>query len=886
MELAKFLKENPKNENGSTHTRIGSKEFNIFGGAYYIDIDKDEKFYNLYYDWVFKNKKQEYLTEKQYDNGVICIDLDFNFSPDVELRLHTEEHIQTIIQSYCNCLKKYFDFKQNDTFEIFVLEKSNVNMLDNKTKDGIHIIIGLCLERKYQIDLRDEIMKNEDILNILDQLPLINKIDDVFDNAISSGRNNWQMFGSRKPANKAYELTYHYKVEYDNGFMIETQEINEIDFDLFKRLSIRNLNRPIINLNENIALCNENKIIKSVIQTEITEIEKYIKLGIKYGMFKKMKGYSNWINIGFIIKNQLGENGENLFVDISKDDEKFEENFVRTTYKGLLKDKPDEKKPLTIATLIKMYKDVDKDLTKKIIKEFKNPPIEKKDIDLPKIDAELKPIFDEIEKVLELSTETQLAKFFIYLTENNYKCVDGKNKKFYVYENNIWREIDGGHHLRNNITEVLSKNFKLYYNYYFDFLKTIDNTYSIYDEIIKKTNKIQDLIVLVGKTSWKTNIFTELSSLTYDENFEKIINRKKNYLPVKNGLFNMITNQLEERTKEDLFTYNCDVNYIPYDETNEDFIFIDTYMNDLFCNNQETKNCVIDLLKSWVSGNTLRYITFFIGNGRNGKSLFMKQITLTFSGCVDTIDKKVIVKQKGNEANCNTHIEKLAKNRIGFLSELTNGDELNDVPCKQITGGDPMNFRGLFKGDATIQPTINAVCSTNIMLKYNGGDSAVADRLIQVPFNNKFDIDDSFPNKVLSKKDFFFSYIMNKGTIRDKFNFSEEMKLSKQETMDDNIDTLKEFIDTKMIACINDKNNKPIKIDFFRQQYNKWLKENGHQVDIRHKSSFTKAIRNYGIETKETHSIRRLLNVRFRYDEEEDDEEIKENENQTSTTEN
>lgn len=260
MELAKFLKINPKNENGSTHTRIPSVELKIYGGSYYIPVEKENEFYNLYYNFIFKNKKQEYLTEKQYDNGVICIDLDFNYDPSVDNRLHTEEHIQTIIQSYCNCLKKYFDFKQNDTFEIFVLEKSNVNKLDLKTKDGIHIIIGLCLERKYQMDLRDEIMKNENILNVLDELPLINKIDDVFDVAISSGRNNWQMFGSRKPDNKVYELTYHYQVEYDDGFMIETQEINEIDFDLFKRLSIRNLNRPIINLNENIILCKKEKI--------------------------------------------------------------------------------------------------------------------------------------------------------------------------------------------------------------------------------------------------------------------------------------------------------------------------------------------------------------------------------------------------------------------------------------------------------------------------------------------------------------------------------------------------------------------------------------------------------------------------------------------------
>lgn len=453
MELAKFLKENPKNENGSTHTRIGSKEFNIFGGAYYIDTDKDEKFYNLYYDWVFKNKKQEYLTEKQYDNGVICIDLDFNFSPDVELRLHTEEHIQTIIQSYCNCLKKYFDFKQNDTFEIFVLEKSNVNMLDNKTKDGIHIIIGLCLERKYQIDLRDEIMKNEDILNILDQLPLINKIEDVFDNAISSGRNNWQMFGSRKPANKAYELTYHYKVEYDDGFMIETQEINEIDFDLFKRLSIRNLNRPIINLKENITLCNENKILKKETKfthkSNNTEIERYINLGIKYEMFKLLDGYSTWTNIAYIIINELDENGEDLFVELSKQHSSFNgEDYVRTHYKNLLKGKDEKKNKLTIATLIKYFKEADKDITKKIIKEFKNNDPEKpfvfnsikevfEDEEYKKIKDEFEKCFFKIESPLCYVWESSDGNINYYKTKELDELVRDKNLPSYPVQTGL-----------------------------------------------------------------------------------------------------------------------------------------------------------------------------------------------------------------------------------------------------------------------------------------------------------------------------------------------------------------------------------------------------------------------------------------------------------------
>ena len=97
-----------------------------------------------------------------------------------------------------------------------------------------------------------------------------------------------------------------------------------------------------------------------------------------------MKGHSTWINLGFIIKNEIGDEGEDLFVKLSRDDPKFVEDDVRALYKQLNKTiRPEGKKPITIATLIKYFKDADKDIAKKIIKEVKkiiNPKDKKKSI--------------------------------------------------------------------------------------------------------------------------------------------------------------------------------------------------------------------------------------------------------------------------------------------------------------------------------------------------------------------------------------------------------------------------------------------------------------------------------------------------------------------------
>lgn len=113
------------------------------------------------------------------------------------------------------------------------------------------------------------------------------------------------------------------------------------------------------------------------------EVEIYVKLGIKYGIFEQITGHKKWISLGFIIKNALGDNGEDLFVDLSRHDQKFVEDDVRQCYKQLNKTIPaDTKKPVTIKTLMLYYKDADMELTKQIIKEANKIMNPKKENDM------------------------------------------------------------------------------------------------------------------------------------------------------------------------------------------------------------------------------------------------------------------------------------------------------------------------------------------------------------------------------------------------------------------------------------------------------------------------------------------------------------------------
>jgi len=227
---------------GYTHTRIGDKSLGIYGGVFNIPDEDYAEFWRLYSQHL-QSGKQEFLTEKQYpDVGPLVVDMDFRYAADTEDRKHTEEDIENIVGIYAEQLAEMVSGSM-PTYEIYVAHKSAVNMLDEVTKDGIHIFFAVRVPRVIQKALRAVML---DLLpQSLEHLPLINNWTDVLDEGITNGVTNWQLLGSRKPANKAYEITHAFRVE---GVEITSIDIAKID--RFK-ISVRCKDFPMVSANTN-----------------------------------------------------------------------------------------------------------------------------------------------------------------------------------------------------------------------------------------------------------------------------------------------------------------------------------------------------------------------------------------------------------------------------------------------------------------------------------------------------------------------------------------------------------------------------------------------------------------------------------------------------------
>lgn len=255
------------NEEGGTHTRIpriyanGKKKG---GGIYTIPDENMDVFWELYYDHVIANRESEFLTEKQYQigsgkTGPLLIDLDFKHDACIQKRQINKVHITKFIDAVLSELEQLFVFQDDNEFKVFVMYKQNVNCLEQYTKDGIHFVFTIKMDHIMQGMLREKIIKK--IPEIFEGVKYTNEAEDIYDNSITRGSTNWQIFGSRKPKHDPYKLKILYEYRFDGNqgdFDSDEKNIKEYTgnrekyIQLLKEMSARNANGLELELQEDV----------------------------------------------------------------------------------------------------------------------------------------------------------------------------------------------------------------------------------------------------------------------------------------------------------------------------------------------------------------------------------------------------------------------------------------------------------------------------------------------------------------------------------------------------------------------------------------------------------------------------------------------------------
>ena len=799
--LKDFLaKHSAKQENNTgkeiTHTRIGNKA-DIYGGSYIIPKEELKTFYKLYYKHVFEDKNKEYLTEKQLDkNGPMLVDFDFRYTYDTEDKQYTIQDISDMISVYLDILKECYIFDESQPFYIYVFEKPHVNRLEDKsvTKDGIHMLFGLQVDHTMQLIIREKVIEQLEKKNVWENLELLNDWNSVLDDGICKGSTNWQLYGSRKPGNEAYELTCYTLAKYDSDdgeFRTIPKKVSEFDMkNNFDKLTAQFDGNPRFELNPKI-------------------LDVYNKRLESRGSGTRAKKPPSKNRVNLLVE----DDDENDCVQISVNDITNMEILKKAVNNLLNSLKPDEYKIQEIHEYTqilpeKYYEPGSHLLNRKVAFALKNtdnrlflswvmlrskasdfdfstiPSLyyswvnhfnkshkaNKDDKDYNDSDKYLtgrsimywakQDAYDEYERVkkqtvsyyINKSLEHEGADYDIAKTlyqmykEKYISATYKKNIYWYVFENHKWTEDTDGMSMQLKMSTEL---YRLYGEKQDEAMNEMQNLEKgdedLRDAVKEKAKIIGKIMKTLKQHSMKQNFMKEAKAQFYDKNFEEEINKNPYLMCFNNGVVDFKNKCFRPGYPEDCITISTGIDYVDpnlpeHAETRRELI---EFMEKLFPNENMRKYVWEHLASVLIGVNMNQTFNIYVGSGSNGKSV-LTSLMAKMLGQYAGILKIQALTGGANQDSSSASPEffMLRYSRYVVSHEPSEGKaRLDDGLMKTLTGGEDIQCRGLFGDPVNFKPQFTLAVCTNKPLEIKTMDDGTWRRIRYIIFESKF-VDD------------------------------------------------------------------------------------------------------------------------------------------------
>jgi len=810
--LYEFLEKHKcKGDVVSTHTRIPNKDLGIYAGSYSICESDMPLFKKLYCEKVFQNKQQEYLTEAQLSNaGAILVDLDFRYDAEIVERQHEDAHLEDIIELYLKMLKKIVTLPDDKEFPVFIFEKPHVNTLENITKDGIHLIIGIHLHHEAQLALREYVL--EELENVLGELPLKNDYENIVDKGIVTGKTNWQLYGSRKPGNEAYSLAKYYTVRWDdedNDFeyidMLDDNMDQEEVFDLVSarkndnerfvvkddilerckkadsskkqaknRVRIRNVRkyRNISSSSSNIALPANMEQLQKLVEDnlqiascndDLYEVKEVHKFTMALADFRA-EDFEEWIKIGWTLHACDPELLFSTWILFSTKSEKFDFTDIPHYWQQWTNEFNVKKCELTRGSIMWWCKQDNPEQYQKIKEGTVDYFINKS------IANEKPPDYD-------------IAGILHKMYGDQYKCVSIKNNKWYEMINGRWSEIDSGTTLRKKLSSQLSVKYTLKQKEILQKFHAIDETFSTNNqesktsdeenkldaerkELQKTARRVADISLDLRRTPHKNNIMKEAKEHFFDKHFMDKLDNDPNLLCFKNGVIDFEKKIFRIAKPDDYVSLCTNIDYFELDEDDEEHMKyvkeIEEFMRELFPDPTLNKYMWQHLASSLKGTNENQVFNIYTGTGRNGKSKLVELLGVVLGDYKGTVPITLITQKRQTIGGASPEIAQLKGKRYACMQEPSANLTINEGIMKELTGGDPLSGRALYCDTVTFIPQFTLVVCTNHLFDIKSTDDGTWRRIRVCDFQSKFLIKpyemakfpkDKFPHQMKVKKD-------------------------------------------------------------------------------------------------------------------------------------
>jgi len=725
-----------------THTRIKNEAQKIYGGSFHISDEIYDEFISKYYQHVIVGKNLDHLTEKQFaDKGPMLCDLDFRFNAnEIRERVYTEDDIRNLLfEGYLEILKNVYQFDEDTAFPVYIMEKKNVNILQEKqiTKDGLHIIFGLHSTRAVQMHVRSKMIE---YLSQNCKLPISNTWEEVLDKGISEGGTNWQMYGSCKPQHEAYRLTQYYEVKYDvtdGEFQTQKIELNDsIDWAaLFPKLCARYAGHyePFEKIGFISAVNSNTKPAQTSCSAAAAAAASSASASSRYARIEDVLSIKNKADLDAVLANFL----DNLSADEYDLREAYDYTMTlpKTFYDSGSYDKWTRVgwalKNISFRLLVVWvafsaqaahfdYATQIPDLWSRWNKvEPKSVRVTKRSImhwSKEHAPEKFKQVNENslefyVDKVLDSALKNATAGdnkysgcgdydkavILYHMMKDKYVCCGVKSGIWYMYKNHRWQDNDSGTSLRLSISNELRDVFGKKMEKLHEAKTLLPEGDERIGFIEKRLDKAIAIYESLSKTNDKKNIMTEAKDLFYDKDFVNQLDTNPYLMCFENGVWDFESKEFRAGRPDDCITKSTKIDYHPILRDNSAAAIkhaklveeIHDFMRKLFPVSDLLEYMWQHLASILVGSSASGDTTFhnYIGIGQNGKSALVNLLSKCLGEYKGDVPTTLVTQGRIKVGGLAPEIVELRGIRYAVMNEPTKGEVINEGPLKQLTSG-------------------------------------------------------------------------------------------------------------------------------------------------------------------------------------------------------
>lgn len=781
-----------------THTSIGNPKISL-----YVPDEHYEDFMEKYKSYKVGGAKM-HLTEKPKDPSCLRVDMDFRFAIGEKLtRLYSKDHVKKIVNSYFDIIKTHLDIPDDDMLVAYVHEKPAPIEMKGKIKDGIHIVFPhIIVSNAFQHYVRRKIL--EDAPNIFEGIPHTNTFDNIVDEAIID-KNNWQMYGSSKPDCSTYQITLVYKYPNKVVKLFAQEELDAVTIQSMRKIAtaipylpekvsdieeyIRvilpmTLNRRKDKLHSQIFGNTINLTRTSVSDEEFDMVKQLVKCLNK----ARAENYEDWVKVGWTLRN-IDNRLLGSWIEFSQ---------VSTKYVSGECEKLWDKMKLDTLGVGSLHYWAKQDNPK----EYNNIS-----------DTNIVRLIDKAQGSKGAHYDVACVVHCMYKHEYRFTTKD----LWYTFreDKHRWVRSKEGLKLRTILSRDVCTKFLERATYW-----TRQACESLEEDDIKKcqdrTKMLNEIGLKLRSSGYKDSIMKECKAQFCDEKFEELLDSHHHLIGFENGVYDLRLHEFRDGIPDDYISFSTNRSYIPYNPQAIEVKEINNFFSQMFTNPEICKY-VKDIFSSTIDGG-IRHEKFYIftGSGSNGKSKILELVQMMMGDYYCILPIALLTQKRAASNSAQAELERTRGRRFAIMQEPSDGEKINIGLMKELSGGDRIQCRGLFKEPIEFKPQFKMIMTCNELPEVPSDDGGTWRRIRVVDFSSKFteDPDPNNPKEFmmdteLGEKfdrwaDTFMSMIIENHKTTDLRNIKEPMEVRRAtESYKKNNDIVGQFIDEKIVADSN-----------------------------------------------------------------------------------